>query len=256
MPIGKDFNMYIYETGLIGEAVRSEIENMKRSVMSGEKSETNFGNTLRSLMETSDRTEKPVGMQHSETASPLARADGNTLLYAIRNADTDETASAVMNSLGFTADNSAVKTEADSLSSSASLLTKLEGAETGTVIKTLTDFVQKYNILIADLRSRATSSALLYANILKTASVTGKDSLSNAGISVGDDGTLSFDADKYASLGIDGFLANIASATSSISMYSSSITGTNGSLMGFLYDEDSDTSNRSDYYNSLMSYLS
>lgn len=247
--------MYIYKTGLVGEAVRSEIESMKRSVMSGENNDTDFGSTLRSLMETTAQTQKPVGMQHSEGKSPIARGDGSTLLYAIRNADEDDTASAVMNSLGLNTDNSGIKTEADSLSSVASLLSKLDGTDNAAVLKTLEDFVQKYNILTSDLRSRSTSSALLYANILKTAASTGRDSLTNAGITVNDNGTLTFDADKFTSLSLDGFLANIAYATSSISMYSSSIAGTNSSIMGFLYNDD-DTSTASEYYNSLMSYLS
>ncbi len=247
--------MYIYKTGLVGEAVRSEIESMKRSVMSGENNDTDFGSTLRSLMETTAQTQKPVGMQYSEGKSPIARGDGSTLLYAIRNADEDDTASAVMNSLGLNTDSSDIKTEADSLSSVTSLLSKFDGTENAEVLKTLGDFVQKYNILTSDLRSRSTSSALLYANILKTAVSTGKDSLTNAGITANDNGSLTFDADKFTSLSLDGFLANIAYATSSISMYSSSIAGTNSSIMGFLYNDD-DTSTASEYYNSLMSYLS
>ena len=143
--------MYIYKTGLIGEAVRSEIENMKRSVIGGEKSDTDFGSTLRSLMETRSEGLKPVGMQHSEGTSPLARTDGSTLIYAIRNAENDDTASAVMNSLGFNAESSGIKGESDSLSSAASLLAKLDGTDSASVINTLNDFVQKYDLLISDL---------------------------------------------------------------------------------------------------------
>ena len=87
--------MYIYQSGIIGEAVRTKIADTKNSVMNGAgRTDTqSFGDLLRSLMFNTNEQTKAVGVTNvSDSTSPIASADGRTLLYALTNADTDSAA--------------------------------------------------------------------------------------------------------------------------------------------------------------------
>lgn len=247
--------MYIYQTGMIGEAVRTKIENAKNSIIHGTDNSQSFTEILTAMMQT-DKTPKVVGTAAaSESTSPVARADGSTLLYAIQNASTDTTASAVINALGLNVSDNSLKAEADSLTASMKLLASLNGSTDSSTLTQLTDFTEKYNALLTDLRSSTTSSGFMYANILKTAAQTGADALAKAGISVSDSGSLTLDKDKFESVGLEGFLQSVSSAVSAVSSYASSIKPSGTGILDFLTestDEDSDFISTSDYYNSLM----
>ena len=248
--------MYIYRPGMIGEAIRTKIENTRNSIRYGEENSQSFSEILASMM-TVDTGTKVVGTANlvREGKSPAAYADGSTLLYAIQNAADDTTAAKVVASLGLTQSDNSLKAAADSLTSSIKLLSSLNGTQDSSAVKQITDLVDKYNALLTDLRSGTTSSAFMYANILKTAAQTGADALAKAGISVSEDGRLTFDSEKFESVGLEGFLNSVSSAASAVSSYASSIKPSGTGVLDFLTessDEDSGFISTSDYYNSLM----
>ena len=248
--------MYIYQPGMIGEAIRTKIENTRNSIKYGEENTQSFTEILTSMMQ-ADKGTKVVGTANmaAESTNPAARADGSTYLYAIQNAADDTTAAKVIASLGLTTSDNSLKASADSLTSSLKLLTSLNGTSDGSAAKQITDFVDKYNSLLTDLGAGTTSSAFMYANILRTAAQTGADALAKAGITVSDNGSLAFDSTKFESVGLEGFLNSVSSAASAISSYASSIKPSGTGVLDFLTedtDEDSDFVSTSDYYNSLM----
>lgn len=241
---------------MIGEAIRTKIENTRNSIKYGEENTQSFSEILASMMQTDTGT-KVVGTANrvTESTSPVARADGSTLLYAIQNAADDTTAAKVVASLGLTPSDNSLKAAADSLSSSLKLLASLNGTQDSSAVKQITDLVDKYNALLTDLRAGTTSSAFMYANILKTAAQTGADALAKAGVTVSEDGRLTFDSEKFESVGLEGFLNSVSSAASAISSYASSIKPAGTGVLDFLTessDENSDFVSTSDYYNSLM----
>lgn len=250
-------DMYIYQTGMIGEAVRTKIENTKNSIQYGTENTQTFSDILTSMMK-ADSTQKVVGVSNNnkDNTNPVARADGSTLLYAIQNASDDTTASAVVNALGLTVSDNSLKTTADSLVSSLNLLLSINGTDNASALTQLTDFTEKFNTLLTDLQSSTTSAGFMYANILKTAAQQGADSLAKAGITVSDSGKLTLDSEKFESVGLEGFLQTASSAATAISSYASSIKPTGTGVLDFLTDNsDSDDSgflSTSDYYNSLL----
>ena len=248
--------MYIYQTGMIGEAIRTKISETKNSIRGGSESSRSFSDILTEMMNV-DTKQKVVGVtnNNSDSTSPLARADGSTLLYAIQNASEDSTASAVVSNLGLNVSDNSLKTAADSLTRSLNLLLSLNGTDDPSAVTQLADFADKYNALMTDLRSATTPAGLMYANILKTAASTGTDALALAGISVSEDGKLTLDTGKFTSVGLEGFLNTVSSAASAVSNYASTIKPSGTGVLDFLTgdsDEDSDFINTSDYYNSLI----
>ena len=256
----KGTEMYIYQTGLIGEAVRTKIENTKSAVMGGTRSTESFGDILRSMMTNTDEKTKVVGMKDTgSSTSPLARADGKTLLYALSNADSDTTAAAVVGALGLPISDNRVKAAADGLTAAVNLLNAAEGADKETLIPVISDFVDKYNSLLSGLNAQSTASGIMYTRLFKTASETASELLAKAGITADASGKLTFEPDKFEELDISGFISTVSSASNAVSTYASSITGTqNGSLLDFLSgEEDSDDSytSTSNYYNTLVNSL-
>ena len=255
--------MYIYQTGLIGEAVRTKIDNAKSSVMGGTKADTqSFGDLLRSMMVNTSTQPKTVGIKNvsenvSDSVSPVSYADGRTLLYALTNSDSDTTASAVVGALGLPISDNNVKAAADGLSSAITVLNTADGADKSQLVTLLSDFVDKYNELLTDLRSQTTASGIMYTRLFSTAANSAASALSAAGITVGEDGTLTLDADKLESVGLEGFLGSIATAANAVSTYASSITGSaSSSLLDFLGNDDSDTTySTSNYYTDLINSI-
>ena len=248
--------MYIYQTGMIGEAVRTKMAETRNSIQNGTQSSRSFGEILTEMMN-ADTKQKVVGVTNNDpdNASPIARADGSTLLYAIQNASEDSTASAVVNTLGLNISDNTLKAAADSLRSSLDLLLSINGTQDSSAVTTLADFTEKFNSLLTDLRSGTTSAGFMYANILKTAAAGGADALAKAGVTVSDDGRLTFDGDKFESVGLEGFLTTVSSAASAVSNYASSIAPSGTGVLDFLTedsDEGSDFISTSDYYNSLI----
>lgn len=249
--------MYIYQSGMIGEAVHAKIADAKASIMSGTKSTQTFGDLLRSLMTDTNEAPKAVGAaNNSDSTSPIARTDGRTLLYALTNADNDTTASAVVGALGLPISDSGVKAAADGLVSSINVLTAAADGEKEAVIPVLTDFTDKYNELITDLGAQSTTSGIMYNRLFRAAANTSADELAKAGISVGDDGKLTLDPGKYESAGLERFLSSIMTAANAVSTYASSITGTaNSSLLDFLGNDEENTTSTSNYYSSLINSM-
>ena len=252
--------MQIYQSGIVSEAVRTKLENAKSSVMGGTKtSDTqSFGDLIRSMMINTGEKQKVVGVSNTtaESTSPIASADGRTLLYALTNADTDTTASAVVGALGLPISDSNIKTDADSLTSSVKLLASAQSPEKEQALSLLNDFIDKYNTLITDLGSQTTASGIMYTRLFHTAADAAADALASAGITVGENGTLSIDAEKFESVGIEGFLNSVTTAANAVSTYASSITGSqNSSLLDFLGNDDDSTYSTSNYYSSLINSM-
>lgn len=249
--------MYIYQSGLIGEAIRTKIDNAKNSVMYGTKSDTqSFSDLLRSMMINTNEQPKAVGVTNvTDSTSPIAKADGRTLLYALTNMSDDATASAVVGALGLPISDNGIKAAADGLSSAIKLVSTASGADKEKALPILNDFIEKYNTLVTDLGAQSTASGIMYSRLFSTAANAASDALASAGISVGDNGTLTLDADKFESIGIEGFLSSIATAADAVSTYASSITGSqNSSLLDFLGTDD-DSVSTSSYYNSLINSM-
>ena len=250
--------MHIYQTGIIGEAVHTKIDSARRSVMSGTRTETqSFGDLIKSMMIDTNAKTKTVGVSNvtSDSTSPVSKADGRTLLYALANAEDDTTASAVVGALGLPISDNNIKAAADGLSSAVKLLSESDGASGDTMVKLLSDFVDKYNTLITDLGTQSTASGIMYSRLFRTAANSASDALATAGITVGDNGKLTFDANKIGEVGISGFLGSVATASDAVSTYASSITGSqNSSLLDFLGNDDDSTST-SNYYSSLINSM-
>ncbi len=253
--------MYIYHTGVISEAIQRKIESTRNSVLNGAEKPESFRNILYSLMENTDSETKVVGVagaRSSESVSGVKSADGSALMYAINNAETDSTASAVASRFGVDTDTgNTMKTSSDSLKSSLTLLKNLNGMSDQSVIPQLSDFVEKFNSLLSGLRTDTTASGVMYAGLLKTAATTAADALAKAGVTVSDDGKLTLDNEKFSELGLEGFLATISAAADSISTYSASAKNKGTGLLDFLTDSeysDGGYVSTGNYYDKLMDY--
>lgn len=241
---------------MIGEAVRTKINDTKRSIMTGTRTEQSFGDLLRSIMKDTNEAPKTVGISNATGSnSPIAKADGRTLLYALSNSDTDAAASAVVGALGLPITDNNIKTAADRLSSAIKLFETADGADKSQTIKLLSDITDKYNELINDLSAQTTASGVMYSRLFSTAARSASDALASAGITVGDNGRLTFDAGKLENADIDGFLGSIATAADAVSTYASSITGSqSSSLLDFLGNDDSSYST-ANYYGNLINTM-
>ena len=246
--------MYIYETGLIGKAVRQKIENAKSSVMGKETSDESFGEILKSMMKT---TESRGAVSDSPSASSAEKAiSGDSLLYAMRNADMDTTASAVLSALGFSGagGSSSLKTAAEGLKADSEKLKLLENGDEASVKTALSSFTDSINEVSSLLTTASGTSAYMYSRGLKTAVSLAETALSEAGITIGNDGRLSFDPDKFSSLDGNALRAAVYDIASTISTYSEAIMGDNkNSLLSFLGNDEEN--NTPDYYNALISSL-
>lgn len=114
--------MYIYRYGAIGDAVHAKIENAKQSVKGGESKP--FSEFLRAQMY---KTENESATSTSATAA----TSGSTILYALQNSDSDTTAQAVLETLGFASSDE--ETSSDSVSNAvSSYLSALSGDSSAT----------------------------------------------------------------------------------------------------------------------------
>lgn len=247
--------MYIYESGLIGRAVREKIENTKASVrgqVGSRESSDSFGDILKSMMSVSDEVKKPVGYTGT-TPEKNTSISGESLLCAVRNADEDTTASAVLSALGFSSaeSSSSLKTAADNLKANAEKLLVVENADEATVKTALSAYTGSLNEVTSLLSTASGTSAYMYSTGLKAAVDMIEEALSKAGITVGNDRRLSFNPVDFVSL--DGAALNqgVTSLASTISTYSEAIMGESGdSLLSFLTGEDEDET--ANYYSSLL----
>ncbi len=247
--------MYIYQSGMISEAVHAKLGNMKNSVMNGEKTDNtqSFSELLRSYMINTGSETKPVGVINTD-ATEKTVPNGRTLLYALTNADNDATASAVVGALGLPISDNNIKAAADGLYSAVQLLSSADGADKDKLLPLVSDFTEKYNSLLTDLRSNSTATGIMYTRLFSTAANTAADALAKAGISVNDDGSLTLDAAKLESVGIEGFLESVATAANAVSTYASTITGSqNSSLLDFLGNDENNSA--ASYYTGLMNTM-
>lgn len=246
--------MYIYESGLIGQAVRAKIENTKSSVMGKDSSDESFGDILKSMMNTTEN-KKPVSVSSSTEKKTIS---GDSLLYAMRNADIDTTASAVLSSLGFSGatGSSSLKTAAEGLKANSEKLNLLENGDEASIKTALSAFTGSYNEVASLLTTASGTSAYMYSRGLKTAVSLAENALSEAGITIENDGRLSFDPEKYSALDGKALSTSVYDIAKTISTYSEAIMGdSKDSLLSFL-GNDEDNSSVTDYYNALMnSYL-
>ena len=243
--------MYIYESGLIGQAVRAKIENTKSNVMGKGSSDESFGDILKSMMETTEN-KKPVSVSSSTEKKAIS---GDSLLYAMRNADIDTTASAVLSALGFSGagGSSSLKTAAEGLKANSEKLNLLEKGDEASIKTALSAFTGSYNEVASLLTTASGTSAYMYSRGLKTAASLAETALSEAGITIENDGRLSFDPEKYSSLDGKTLATSVYDIAKTISTYSEAIMGdSKDSLLSFL-GNDEDNSTVSDYYNALMS---
>ena len=237
--------MHIYQTGLVSEAVREKIGNTRAYVSGGEKSTRSFGEVLRSLMPemgASDKT-RVVG-----TSYP----DGRTLLYAAQNADTDSTAAAVLNRFGIKNDESTLSADAQRLMSDINLVNIARYGDKETLLPKLASLAESFNALLDDLKAQSTSSGFLYRDLLTSAVFASEQALSSSGFTADSDGRLSFDAESFEELDIDGFLSGISAAVGSVSSYASTIRNSSG-LLDFL--TESDDSGTAEYMTSLLGLI-
>lgn len=233
--------MYIYETGLIGKAVRQKIDNAKSSVQSGDGSSESFSEILKSMMTDTSAAPKTVGLYSG--AGSKAQPSGDALIYALRNAELDSNSAAVISSLGLSSytgigGTSALETAANELKSSVGSLSALKEADKATALPLLYSFTEKYNSLLTALEVSSSVSAKMYALGLKTAAESNSEALAAAGITERDNGRLDFTAENYESLELNGFLSSISSSASLISTYASSASGTDTGLLSAFSDED------------------
>lgn len=246
--------MYIYESGMIGEAIRAKIENTKSSVMGKGSSDESFTDILKSMMKTTERTESV----QASAASEKKAISGDSFLYAMRNADIDTTASAVLSSLGFSGagGSSSLKTAAEGLKANSEKLNLLENADEASIKTALSSYTGSINEVASLLTTASGTSAYMYSRGLKTAISLAETALNNAGITIENDGRLNFDPDKFSSLDGKALATAVYDMAKTISTYSEAIMGDNkDSLLSFL-GNDEDNSATSDYYNALLnSYL-
>ncbi len=237
--------MQIYEYGKIGEAVRAKIESTKQSIQGGVSSSESFSDILRGYMTVEKQEKKVVSATGNYgNSSPAHSINGTTLLYALQNSDEDTTASTVLNMLGFSdySNTSAtqLKSAADSLSDSASMLITLNDTDTHNV-SAISDFVSKYNSLVTRLSAESNSSAYLYRTAFSSALSAAADKLSEAGITQ-NNGYISYNGQDSGKIP-DDFLTSVVSAASTVSVYAGSVTADNG--------EELDNG-VSDYYTTLI----
>ena len=246
--------MYIYETGLIGKAVRQKIENAKSAAQGGGGSSESFSEILKSMMTDTNAAPKTVGLYSSGNFS--AQPSGDALIYALRNAELDSTSAAVISSLGLSSytgigGTSALETAANELKSSAESLLSAKDADKATALPLLYGFTEKYNSLLTALEVSSSVSAKMYALGLKTAAESNSEALAAAGITGRDNGRLEFTAESYEKADLSSFLSSISSSASLISTYASATAGTSTGLLSAFDDEDGISAN----YLSLMSSL-
>lgn len=244
--------MYIYESGFIGRAVREKIENTKASVRGLGGKDDSFGDILKSMMNVTDEEKKPVGYTGA-SAEKNTSISGDALLYAVRNAAEDTTASAVLSSLGFSSagSSSSLKTAADNLKINADKLLILGNSDEATIKTALSAYTGSLNEVTSLLSTASGTSAYMYSTGLKASLDMIEEALKNAGITVGGDRRLSFKPEDFVSLDSAALSKSVSSLASTISTYSEAIMGEGSDgLLSFLTGEDEDET--ANYYSSLL----
>lgn len=238
--------MYYYQSGAIGKAIHEKIQSVKQTVRSGSrKTETKpFGDVLKSYMGQTDTAKKTVSsVTATSSDSSVKSASGSTLLYALMNSDSDSTASAVLNTLGYSpysaTGSGTLRAAASDLSASANRLRLAvkEDSEEGTA-DAFARFTADYNLLIARLGLSSGTSGYLYRNALGVYAT--ESGLEGTGLSVGENGTLTATGGEVDEERLSAFLTGVSTVAQNISTYSSSY----GSIGGM-----------SDYYSSLINLM-
>lgn len=213
--------MYIYRSGAIADAIHAKIEDVKQSVRGGASEKVSFGEMLRAQMYKTQE-DKPVSSSYS---TGKTSASGSALIYALQNSETDSTASAVLETLGFndgSIGGTALKTAAQSLLQSADTLRTVSSSEEASAVA-LGNFISDYNSLNSLLSTAGSSSSYLYSNALK-AYAADKDSLFAAGISVDESGKLAASGEKVDTAALTKFINGVRNVAQSVSDYSSSLS--------------------------------
>lgn len=213
--------MYIYRSGAIADAIHTKIENTKQSIRGGVSEKASFSELLRAQMYKTQE-EKPVSASYS---SGKTSANGSALIYALQNSETDSTASAVLEALGFssgTIEKTGLKTAAQSLLQSADLLGTVGVSEEASAAA-LDDFISDYNSLYSLLSAAGSSSSYFYSNSLK-AYTANSDVLFTAGISVDESGKLSALGEKVDTSALAEFIGGVRTVAQSVSDYSASLS--------------------------------
>ncbi len=213
--------MYIYRSGAIADAIHTKIENTKQSIRGGVSEKASFSELLWAQMYKTQE-EKPVSASYS---SGKTSANGSALIYALQNSETDSTASAVLEALGFssgTIEKTGLKTAAQSLLQSADLLGTVGVSEEASAAA-LDDFISDYNSLYSLLSAAGSSSSYFYSNALKAYTANG-DVLFTAGISVDESGKLSASGEKVDTSALAEFIGGVRTVAQSVSDYSASLS--------------------------------
>lgn len=235
--------MYYYQSGAIGKAIHEKIQTAKQAVRGGSrKTESKaFGDVLKNYMGKTDTAKKTVSsVTSSSSDSSVKSANGSALLYAMLNSDSDSTASAVLNTLGYSSSSMAgtLRAAASDLSASANRLrlTVKEDPTEGTA-DAFARFTADYNMLLA----RLGTSGYLYRNALGVYAT--ESGLEGTGLSVGENGTLTATGGEIDEERLSAFLTGVSTVAQNISSYSSDVTSY-GSLGGL-----------GDYYSALINLM-
>ncbi|MCM1335586.1 MAG: hypothetical protein NC084_10600 [Bacteroides sp.] len=226
--------MIYYRSGAIGRAIRERISDVKQSVRSGKKAETrSFGDVLKSYLGNSDTEIKTVSSVAS-SSSGTKSVDGSTLLYAMLNSDSDTTASAVLDSLGYSSTYSSAVSgtlraaAADLRSSADALRLAVKDGSTEGAADAFARFTADYNLLVARLGLSSGTSGYLYRNALGV--YANESGLAGTGLSLTANGSLAATGEAVDEEKLSAFLTGVTTVAQNISTYSD--TTLSGSLAG------------------------
>lgn len=232
--------MYYYQSGAIGKAIHEKIQSAKQAVRGGSKKteSKSFGAVLKNYMGKTDTAKKTVSsVTTASSDSSVKSANGSALLYAMLNSDSDSTASAVLNALGYSSDSAAgagtLRAAASDLSASANRLrlTVKEDSAEGTT-DAFARFTADYNMLIARLGLSSGTSGYLYRNALGVYAT--ESGLEGTGLSVGENGTLTATGGEVDEERLSAFLTGVSTVAQNISSYSDAASY--GSYSGLVSD--------------------
>ena len=216
--------MYIYERGIVGEAVRQKIQNTKNSIVNGaERDSTPFSAIMKSMMTNLDAPEESTSEQAVQSSSEKASLDASTLLYYLQNNED----SSVSDLFGVYK-NAGMRTAATELQSKSSAL--LEGLTP----EKLADFAEKYNALVSTLKTSGSSTSLMYLNALETYVTAELPQLNAAGLEKAGGFELTFSGMTDGTAQLASFVSGITGVTTQLAAASSSMFGSDSSYYSSL----------------------
>lgn len=134
---------------------------------------------------------------------------GTSLLDYVNGNSTMNTQSTLLNSLNTTQVNKTERANYEKIEASADTVAKSlmsfleEGKEDRFTKKTVGDFVEQYNSLVNTLKKDNSTLNEFYREMLGEAAQENAEDLASIGITANKNGTLSFDADKFAEADAD-----------------------------------------------------